>query len=107
MIIEAFRNYDQQSTPFDVTPFGDISLVGSNTQNDRSASVIKFVKKVKFFDFIYENLNNFSIINVNRYIFYRNVFIFIDYLKNLIKKNIEEIKIKKFILDCFKDINLI
>ena len=64
---------------------------------------------MKFFDFVYENFNNnnFLIININQYIFYRNIFIFINRFRNLIKKNIEKIKIKKFIFDYFKNINLI
>lgn len=52
--------------------------------------VIKFAKDIEYFDSIYENFNNFSIINVERHIFYYNLYVFVDRLKNLTKEFVEE-----------------
>ena len=41
-------------------------------------------EKIKYFDSEYQNAIIESIINVDKYIYYRDVFIFVDRLKNLI-----------------------
>lgn len=71
--------------------------------------LIKSTKNIDYFDFAYENLiyTNVSIINVERHVFYRDVYVFIDRLKNLAKDFVDEQKVKKLILDCLRDASLI
>ena len=73
-------------------------------QNDHSSSVIKSIENVDYFDFEYENSidTNQSIVSVKRYNYYRNVYIFIDHLRDL-KKIDFDFKIKKFVFTCFKN----
>ena len=58
---------------------------------------------MNYFDFDYENSfdTNQFIVNSKRHNFYRDVFIFIDHLKNL-KKTFFDFKIKKLISTCLK-----
>ena len=75
--------------------------------NNDQQLIVKLIKNVDFFEFDYENsidINQF-IVNVKRYNFYCNVYIFIDHLKNL-KKIILNFKIKKLIVICFKKLIL-
>ena len=50
------------------------------------------MKKIEFFNLVYENFNNINIfiINIDKHVFYYNVYIFINYFKNLIKEFIDE-----------------
>ena len=74
-----------------------------NFDNYRFASIIHFVKNVEFFDFDYENVNNSAIVNVDRHVFYKNVYIFDDRLKNLAKDFIDEQRMQKLILKYFRN----
>ena len=81
-----------------------VVFVSTVSTNDNSFSIIKFVENVDYFDFNYENSIDIdqSIVTSNRHNFYRNVFIFIDHLKNL-KKIVFENKVKNLIIICFKN----
>lgn len=68
---------------------------------------IKFVKDIEYFDSIYENLNNVSSVNVNCYVFYQNVFIFVNRLKNIAKEFIEEHCVKKLVFNYLRNNSLI
>ena len=74
--------------------------INNNFDNQQSASTIHSVENIKFFDFIYDDFNdgNFVIINVDKHVFYRNVYVFCDRLKNLAKDFINKQKMKKMIL---------
>ena len=72
-------------------------------QDDNFFSIIKSVENVDYFDFEYENSIDTDqfIVNVKRYNYYRNVYIFIDYFRDL-KKIDFDFKVKKLIFICFK-----
>ena len=80
----------------------------SNSINDdididkNKRSIIKSTKDINYFDFIYENDKNNIIVNVDRHIYYRDVFVFIDRFKNL-EKNSLKTRIKKFVASCLRD----
>ena len=94
--ISLFLSFDENDENFD------------NNKNDNFdihcfASVICFAKNVKFFNSKYVDNDNFVIVNVDRYIFHRNVYVFDDRLKDLVKDFIEKQRMKKLILECFRD----
>ena len=72
--------------------------------NNKMQFIIKILKNIDFFNSILNNSSNknIDIIIVNRHIYYRDVFFFINKLKNL-KKSFFDFKIKKYIFDCFKN----
>ena len=72
-------------------------------QDDNFFSIIKSVENVDYFDFEYENSIDTDqfIVNVKRYNYYRNVYIFIDHFRDL-KKIDFDFKVKKLIFICFK-----
>lgn len=76
-------------------------------ENSREISIIKFAKDIEYFDSIYENSSNFFIVNVERHIFYRNSYVFVDRLKDLTKEFIEEQRIRKLVSNCLRDESLI
>ena len=57
-------------------------------------------------NFKYVNVNDssniFSIVTIDCYIWYRDVYLFIDKLKNFVKKFIDELRIKKLLLNYLK-----
>ena len=71
---------------------------------DVDKSVVDLSKNIEYFDSKYEDSfeRNFIIVIFDRHIFYRDVFIFIDRLKNL-KKNFFDSKIKKYVAECMKN----
>lgn len=68
---------------------------------------IKSSKDVDFFDLFYEDFNNFFIVNANCHVFYRDIYVFSNHLKDLVKGVFDKQKIKKFIFDCLRKDNLI
>ena len=79
-----------------------------NNENDdfddhRFVSIIRFVENVEFFDFDYVDVNNFVIVNVDRHVFYKNVYVFENRLKNLTKSFINEQRMRKLISRCLRD----
>ena len=80
-----------------------VSETSSFVDNNILQSAVKFAENVNYFDFNYEDSfdTNQSIVNSKRHNFYRDVFIFIDHLKNL-KKTFFDSKMKKLISTCLK-----
>ena len=66
-------------------------------------SIIRFAENVKFFDFDYIDVDNFVIVNVDRHVFYKNIYVFEDRLKNLTKDFIDEQRMRKLISKCLRD----
>jgi len=86
------------------------SLIGANGINNTKENptlVIKFAKDIEYFDSIYENVNNFSIINAKRYVFYRDLYVFVDCLKNLARKFVKEQRIRELVSSCLRSESLI
>ena len=73
------------------------------TDADDERSILKDSKNIDFFDSRRENdKNKDAIVNVDRHIYYKNVFVFIDKLKNL-KKNSSDHRIRELIVECLRD----
>ena len=74
---------------------------------DDEKSILKNSKNIDFFDFRRENDKNRNVIvNVDRHIYYKNVFVFIDRFKNL-KKNSFDHRVRELIVGCLRDDALI
>ena len=70
---------------------------------DDDKSVLKNSKNIDFFDSRRENDKNKNVIvNVDRHIYYKNVFVFIDKLKNL-KKNSFDHRVRELVVECLRD----
>ena len=63
---------------------------------------LRSTKNIEYFDSTYENFDNSMIVNVDRHVFYRNVYNFIDKLKKL-KQDFFESKMKEFVSSCLRD----
>ena len=79
----------------------------TETNENINRSVIQFFQNVEYFDLKYKNLNDVTnidvlIVNNDRQIFYRDVYMFIDKLKNLIKNSIDEQRVRELLSDCLK-----
>ena len=83
--------------------FNDNNNKNIDFNNYCFALIISFAENVEFFNFNYENINNFILINVDKHIFYLNVYVFVNKLKKLIKNFIDEQCMRKLILKCFRD----
>ena len=69
-------------------------------------NLILKINDIEFFNFIYKNLFNFSIVNIEYYILYYNIYIFINKFKNFVNfKN--ENKIREILFIYFYNIILI
>ena len=74
---------------------------------DDEKSVLKNLENIDFFDSRRENDKNRDVIvNVDRHIYYKNVFVFIDRLKDLKKKFFDH-KVRELIVECLRDDALI
>ena len=95
-----------------VIAFASVSRSASETSsfvdNNILQSAVKSAENVSYFDFDYEDSfdTNQLIVSSRRHNFYRDVFIFIDHLKNL-KKTFSDSRVKKLIATCLKEDALI
>ena len=109
MIAKVFR---QQSTSLDNTLSNDNdndNNIDNDFNNQRFVSTICSAENIEFFDFIYDDFNdgNLVIVNADKHVFYRDVYVFCDRLRNLVKDFIDEQKMKKLIFDCLRGDSLI
>ena len=101
IMIEVLRNQFTSS-------FSDENGENSNDNrnndfnNHRPALIIRSVENVEFFNFNYVDINNFVIVNAGRHIFYKDVYVFENKLKNLTKNFIEEQRMKKLVSECLR-----
>jgi len=77
------------------------------SKNKTRLTIIKSIENVDFFDFAYKNTNNRFIVNVNRYIFYRDIYVFVNRLKDFVKNFTNKQKIKNLILEYLRNTSLI
>ena len=76
---------------------------GAATDADDDRSVLKSSENIDFFDSRRENDKNRNVIvNVDRHIYYKDVFVFIDRLKNL-KKSSSDHKVRELVAECLRD----
>ena len=110
IIVEVLQN--QTRDEVDLTSLDDILFVDSNiedqTQSNERDSQNWKLDKVEFFDLEYKdssNVNSF-IVNFERHVFYRDVYVFIDRVKNLtLMRDFD--KFRMIISQCFRDNALI
>ena len=71
--------------------------------NDNQFKQFKSAENINYFDFDYENAKNASIVIVDKHVFYKNIYVFIDRLKNLIKLLMINIvkRVRELIFFCF------
>ena len=82
----------------------DSSNNDNNVNNDNNNLKIE---NVDYFDFDYEiNESNVLVINVERHVFYIDIYIFVDKLKKLIARRDND-KMQKIIIVCLKNTTLI
>ena len=90
-----------------VESFNSKNVVNTIVVDENRFVIVKFFENINYFDFIYMNNNDSTstilIINVDRYVFYRDVYVFIDRLKNLVNDFIEKQRVKNFLFDCFRN----
>ena len=82
-IMRTAHNLDPRFTFFDETSFDDNLPDDNNNENEDRETQNWKSDEVNFFNPEYENVNNIFIINVDKHVFYRNVYVFIDRLKNV------------------------
>ena len=85
----------------------DVNDFSNNDNNVNNDNNNLRVENVDYFDFDYEiNESNVFVINVERHIFYIDVYIFVDKLKKLIARRDND-KMQKVIIICLKNTTLI
>ena len=93
---------DRRLSDFD---FDFSSEVAIDADNEKS--ILKSSENIDFFDSRRENDKNKNVIvNVDRHIYYKNVFVFIDKLKNLKKSSFDH-RMRELIVECLRDDALI
>ena len=100
------QNNVEDNNERDDRRFSDFDFDFSNevaTDADDDRSVLKNSENIDFFDFRRENDKDRDVIvNVDRHIYYKNVFVFIDRFKNL-KKNSSDHKVRELVVECLRD----
>ena len=97
MIVVQIFSVVQNST------INSIEIAQAINDNDDMQLIVKSSKNIDYFDSDLKKIfdKNFEMMIVDRHIYYRDVFFFIDKLKNL-KKSFFDSKIKKYVVECFK-----
>ena len=99
--------FSNSSKFVDVVDVVDIDKIDEIAfDNEQRFVVIRTINDIEYFDSTYENEKNNSIVNVDRYIYYRDVFIFVDRLKNL-KKNFVDARVRELVVFCLRNETLI
>jgi len=92
-------------------PLNSLNSTKSNSINKIEETqknlIIKFAKDIKYFNSIYKNFDNFLIVNIRRYVFYCNLYMFVDRLKNLTREFVKKQQIREIVFDCLRKENLI
>ena len=60
-------------------------MFNNNNVDNNSFRYFKKIKDINYFNFDYKNINNAFIVTFDKYVFYRNIYVFVNRLKNLIK----------------------
>ena len=76
--------------------------------SDQRSIVVKSTENIDYFDSTYKNssyINSF-IVTIDKHVLYRNIYIFIDRLRDLAKRASEEQRIREIIFACLRDESL-
>ena len=97
-MIQIFNNVRQSTIDFNFETITIVAVVDANK------SIIDSTENIDCFDSKYSNSSNKNsfIMNFDRYIYYRDVYVFIDRLKNL-KQSFFDFRIKKYVFACMKN----
>ena len=99
-----FSNSSKFVDVVDVVDIDEIDKIAFD--NEQRFVIIRTIDNIEYFDSTYENEKNNSIVNVDRYIYYRDVFIFVDRLKNL-KKKFVDVRVREFVVFYLRNETLI
>ena len=107
-IIVAILRTNVSKSFFNSSNFFNSSKNENNIDNDNNNNEKWKSNDIEYFDSRFEKLTNTSnlIVNSNRYIFYRDIYVFVDRLKNLTSLR-DENKFRIVISQCFHDTILI
>ena len=98
------QNNVENNNERDDRRFSDFDFSNEATINvDNEKSILKDSENIDFFDSRREiDKNKNVIVNVDRHIYYKNVFVFIDKLKNLKKSSFDH-RTRELIVECLRD----
>ena len=99
-IMQIANNSDSKFMFSDETSFDDNFSTDDNNDENRNFQDWKS-DEISFFDFEYEDVNNVSIINADKHVFYRDVYVFINKLKNVVFFR-DENKLRIMIFQCLR-----
>ena len=103
VIIQKFQRLRQDNQRRDHDTFVSDSLIETVANVDDEKSILKIFENIDYFDSRRENEKNTKIIvNVDRHVYYKNVFVFIDRLKNFEKKSFDH-RVREFIVECLRE----
>ena len=92
---------DNQRRDHDTSVSDSLTETAANADDERS--ILKTFENIDYFDSRRENEKNTKIIvNADRHVYYKDVFVFIDRLKNLEKKSSDH-RVRELIVECLRE----
>ena len=85
--------------------FQDFSKHDDTNDDDNQFRQFKIAEDIDYFDLDYEDARNAFIVISNRHVFYKNVYVFVNKLKNLTKLLMIDVveRVRQLIFFCFRD----
>ena len=73
--------------------------------DDNQSRQFKTTKNINYFDFNYKDVDNVFIVIFDKHVFYQNIYVFVNKLKNLIKLSMIDAaeRVRQLIFSCFRD----
>ena len=103
VVTQKFQRLRQDNQRRDHDTSVSNSLIKTVANVDDERSILKTFGNIDYFDSRRENEKNTKIIvNVDRHVYYKDVFVFIDKLKNLEKKSSDH-RVREFIVECLRE----
>ena len=107
IIIEVFRDISiSQQWSYSVNANNNESITSNVTISNQRSVVVKSTENIDYFDLTYDDSNNSFIVTVDKHVFYRDMYVFIDRLRDLIKEASKEQRIREIIFACLRDESL-
>ena len=103
VVIQKFQHFRQNNQRRDHDISVSNFLIETVANADDEKSILKTFENIDYFDSRRENEKNTKIVvNVDRHVYYKNVFVFIDKLKNFEKKS-SDYRVRQFIVECLRE----
>ena len=103
VVTQKFQRLRQDNQRRDHNIFVSDSLIETVVNVDDEKSILKTFENIDYFDSRRENEKNTKIIvNVDRHVYYKDVFVFIDRLKNFEKKSFDH-RVRELIVECLRE----